>query len=511
MKKTFIIKLTLLIFAVILLLYFLLPDINIILAAIDKQNYTHIRLFHTNDMHGYVRGNPRNKLMGMAKLKYLIDVNSLKSGNNLVLDCGDTLFGTNETDLNDGKPVVEIMNKMHYAGMAIGNHEFDFGEAKTLTLAEMADFPFLSANLYYKGKLLFKPYTIVQVGSIRLGIIALSTEDLLTRTKPEFVQDLFLKEETAALGDCMEQLQAETDFVILLAHELTDNIKHILDLYSNIRLVLAGHEHIALYKPLRYKQAYIASTGSYTRYLGQIDLVFRKKQIVHIGGKLLSTIKKRAEDPQIKAIVDHYYRSVFQALNVKVGETLNQLGDAGAARHKEINLGNAITDAMREYLQTDIAIQNGGGIRVNIPRGDITLYQIHEVFPFINYVIEVEMTGRQIKEALEHGIKTYPSVWNGGFLQVSGLQYTFDAARPSGRRLVSVTVQGKAIEDDRTYSVATNDFLYQGGDGYNVFKNVKNVYNSGLLIEDIFKEYVQKHQQLNTEVEGRIVILNEKK
>jgi 5'-nucleotidase/UDP-sugar diphosphatase len=509
-NKKFIIKLSILIITIAAILIFILPDYRIILSELDTKEYTHIRIFHTNDLHGSIRENLVNKIMGMARVEYLVKQNLLSNGNNILLDAGDTIWGSNETDLNNGKPMVEIMNLMGYKAMTVGNHEFDFGQEKTEGALESAEFPVISATIFKNNKRLFPPFTIIETGGIKLGIIGYSTTDTINRTKPEYVADLKIDVSKENIESVIKELKPQCDFIIFLAHIHKEVLKKLVDDIDDIGLAIIGHEHITFPGLDKYNKTYVTSAGCYSLNLGIVDMVFKKKTAVYMHGCMLNTLGKRAKEEKINTIVENYYQKIIKRLDIKIGETSGDLTDPVKARIQETNFGNVITDAMREYMKTDIALQNGGGIRVTIPKGDITLYNIHEAFPFINYVIQVEMTGKQIKEALEHGVEIYPSGWNGGFLQVSGIEYAFNGAAPAGKRLMFAKTGGKDIEDQKTYSIATNDYLYQGGDGYDVIKNSRFVYNSGLLIEDIFKEYILKHKIIDPGLEGRIIIKNPK-
>jgi 2',3'-cyclic-nucleotide 2'-phosphodiesterase (5'-nucleotidase family) len=152
---------------------------------------------------------------------------------------------------------------------------------------------------------------------------------------------------------------------------------------------------------------------------------------------------------------------------------------------------------------------NGGGIRESIPEGDINLYKIGKVLPFSNSLVTVEMKGEKIYSALERGLRAYYSGMNGGFLQVSGISYVIDGSKPAGERLVSVTYQGKPLEKNSCFKVATNDYLYNGGDEYDEFKDSKLLAAGGLL-KDILSDYIKSKKEVSPAEEGRIKVINEK-
>ena len=160
------------------------------------------------------------------------------------------------------------------------------------------------------------------------------------------------------------------------------------------------------------------------------------------------------------------------------------------------NLANLVTDAMRGASGADIVITNGGGIRASIPAGDITMGSIYTVLPFDNSLVVIELSGKDLLAALEHGIGNYPSQ-AGSFAQVSGLTFTFDPSKPAGSRILEVLVAGEPLEADRLYAVATNDFMAAGGDGYVWFAEANILFDSGEMLRDVaripFRARVSRH------------------
>lgn len=195
-------------------------------------------------------------------------------------------------------------------------------------------------------------------------------------------------------------------------------------------------------------------------------------------------------------------------------------GERSNVRTKETNLGNLITDGMLATAKsinpnTVIAVQNGGGIRASIEAGDITLGKILTTMPFGNTLGIMNLTGAEIIAALEHSVSQAPNE-NGGFLQVSGLKFTYDSSKPAGERVVTVEVSDgnggyAAIDETASYFVATNTFTAKGGDGYDVFKAAYEdgrVSEPGFVDYEMFRDYLQTLTEVNPTVEGRIVDVN---
>lgn len=198
------------------------------------------------------------------------------------------------------------------------------------------------------------------------------------------------------------------------------------------------------------------------------------------------------------------------ALETVMGETEVFLDAAREnIRSKETNLGNLIADTFIFATGAQIAITNGGGIRETVEPGPITLEDLLSVLPFENEVVTVELTGEEVVAVLEHAVAQYPALW-GGFPQVSGISFTFDAEKPVGERVVEVLFgdeEPEPIDYEAVYLVATNSFLAAGGDGFTMLEK-EPLGNFGTML-DVLIDYLQEHETVAPQVEGRITILNE--
>ena len=200
---------------------------------------------------------------------------------------------------------------------------------------------------------------------------------------------------------------------------------------------------------------------------------------------------------------------VFQvhALDTVIGEAgLFLNGERQHVRSQETNLGNLVTDVIREYTGADVAIYNGGGIRDSASMGEITLENAMEILAFENNVVTLEMTGSAIIETLERGVSSYPET-SGAFLQVSGLRFYFNPHRSPGDRVERVYVGGSELDPYGTYTLATNDFLAAGGDDYPTLEAATQIDQHEMIDTRMFIEYIQNNSPLFPTVEGRIVVI----
>jgi 2',3'-cyclic-nucleotide 2'-phosphodiesterase (5'-nucleotidase family) len=175
-------------------------------------------------------------------------------------------------------------------------------------------------------------------------------------------------------------------------------------------------------------------------------------------------------------------------------------------RSRETNLGSLVADVMREAAGAEVALVNGGTIRAGIPAGTVTVGAIYNVLPFDNWLVSFALTGRELHAALETGVSRVEA-GDGGFPQVSGMRYVYDPRQPPGRRVVSVEVGGAPLDGDRTYVLATHDFLAAGGNGYTAFAGHEPVYNdSGRWLRDVLAEWWRRRGSIAPGVDGRIAV-----
>lgn len=256
----------------------------------------------------------------------------------------------------------------------------------------------------------------------------------------------------------------------------------------------------------------VVQAGENGQYLGRLSLTFDPAgHVVGWEGELIPT-KDFAAHPLVDQKLA-VFREPIEALKVKVvGETKVALeGERALVRSQETNLGNLIADALLWKAQiagAQVAIQNGGGIRASLPAGPVTFGDCMQILPFGNYLVVLELTGEQIWQALENGVSQVEKT-AGRFPHVAGLRFAWDPTQLPGSRVVSVEVflngSWQPLDRTATYRLATNNFLAQGGDGYEMFPLAKNVWNLGFVDYEILAEYIAAHSPVAPQVEGRIV------
>ncbi|MBQ6441332.1 MAG: 5'-nucleotidase C-terminal domain-containing protein [Lachnospiraceae bacterium] len=474
-------------------------------------------IIHSNDVHGAIDGYAMMTAMKEAFEELGAEV--------IMADAGDFSQGGPYVNTTEGADAITMMNAAGYDVATIGNHEFDFGEEVLSNNLKKAKFQLICANLTKDGKeLLPASWTYKTKGGKTIGFFGLDTAESQTKANPKKTVGLtFLggKEMDERAQEVVDQLKEDgADLVIGLVHLGVDDTSadagnRSIDLYKNtkgIDFLVDGHSHTVMTGTPDGEP--IQSTGSKFSYIGVLEVDQDGKLADHY---LIST-EGLAQDEKVEKVAKGIEEVIDKEYGVKIAESEVELpGGGDIGRDQETALGDLTTDAMHWYilqdpsiLETDeanvIALENGGGMRDTLPKGDITKKDLNTVFPFGNSVAVVYVTGEELLEALEASTYGTPDPL-GGYPQTCGIKFTVDTTkeydpgdlypkstynRPKSINRVSVeSVNGKALDEKATYAVITNDFVAAGGDTYAVF-GAKDSFDTGFLLDDVITEYIEK-------------------
>lgn len=501
-----------------------------------------LKVMHTNDTHAHVEAAPKRASI----IKRLRQENP----NNLLLDAGDVFSGTLYFNTYEGAVDLELMNYMDYDAMTFGNHEFDLGSSENghLALSEFvkgATFPIVSANADFSQDELFKDLqvggyaedyedakiydgVVKDINGEKVGIFGLTTEETKAISSPGSVTfSNYIKEANESVK-AFEELGINK--IVAVTHigfddsAEYDNDKLLAEAVDGIDIIVGGHTHKTLEKPVKVEKegnpTIIVQANEYSKFLGELNVTFDSNGVIQsYDGQLHDVHAEEVEDTGAAEILAKYKSEIDELKNQSIDvETEVELdGSRGlwGVRAGETNLGNIITDGMLAKAQTinpnvSIALQNGGGIRAGIDKGDITVGEVLTVMPFGNALAIMQLTGAEIVEALEHSVRQFPAE-NGGFLHVSGIAFSFDGKAEARNRVQEVLVETdggyEAIDLEATYHVATNTFTAKGGDGYEMFANAYEegrVSEPGNIDYEMFIDYASQWNAIRPEVEGRI-------
>ncbi|MBI4618353.1 MAG: 5'-nucleotidase C-terminal domain-containing protein, partial [Planctomycetes bacterium] len=461
-----------------------------------------ITILHTNDLHAHVEPVvvKSKSYGGYARHVTLVSRFRESDPNVLILSGGDTFQGTLYFHVYQGLADLFFLHQMGYDGMAVGNHEFDRGPAALGVFAANARFPVLAANLDVSREPslagLVRPHAVVEVGGTRVGLVGAVTPELPRVSSPG--ESVKMKDVAESIAASIATLDADgVSIVILLSHLGYHAEQDLASKVAGIDLVVGGHSHTFLgdtgdanlpagegpYPTVVERpggdRTLLVSAGEWGIELGRIQVIFDDSGRVARWQEARPIVVGESvpEDPLARSAVLALSAPIEAMRKVVICEIEAGLdADREAVRRRECPLGNAVADAMLDAAartEAQIAIVNGGGIRDSLKAGPVTYEDLVRVQPFTNTLVVLELTGAELRTALEHGVSGWDDA-TGGFLHVSrGTAYEFDLARPPGERIVSVTLGGKPIDPAAIYRVAMTSFLAAGGDGFDVLAGAK--------------------------------------
>jgi len=466
-----------------------------------------LTIIHMNDTHGRTQAEPF--ISQLAK-----DIRA-DGGNVLILDAGDRLHGQTATNLTEGEAMVQVMNAVGYDAMVTGNHEYNFGIDRLRQLSGMADFPLLAANVRYNDEYIFERYMIFAMESLTVGVFGLVTPETPTSSDPRNMDGLVFENPVDIATELVGLLEERNcDIIIAITHLGDDNStaennrSDALADVDGIDVVIDGHSHSIHEGGKVVGDTLIAQAGSFAQFIGIVEITIENEIITKTA--LLIEVPEADEetellaDAAVIAIIAEGEEKVESITSVVVGETPVTLdGERESVRTVETNLANLVTDSMIYATGADISFIGGGSIRTSIAAGDITMGDVLNVLPFSNLIVTLEMTGSDVLEILEHGVSEYPEP-SGLFIQVAGVHFEFDPDAPIGQRVQTVKMaDGTAFYINKTYTVATVEFIAAGGDGYSMMKR-----GTGLVFyegdEEAFVSYLETNPVITAEPEGRV-------
>ncbi|UCH27676.1 MAG: 5'-nucleotidase C-terminal domain-containing protein [Trueperaceae bacterium] len=460
---------------------------------------------------------------GLAQVAALVDqVREETGGNVVVVSSGDILVGTVMSSAFRGVVDIEAMNLIGFDALTLGNHEFDFGIAHMDMLEDLANFPFVSTNLVGVGHLGVVSAVIKQVGDVDVAIFGITNPSLYEVTSAE-TRRLTVVDTMEIAQEAVDVVRDQVDVVIFVTHQDTSEDFALLQGVEGVDLVVGGHTEgfdgmylaSGSFDPslpagvpeVRNPRGVFVKPAGATEEVSRVDLEIENGKVVMARAQNIA-VQGFEPDPEVSELLASFEAQLSERLGVVIGTAAVTLdGERGDVRTRETNLGNLITDGLlSSFPEADIAFANGGGIRKTIEAGDITLGDVIEVHPFGNTIVTFDLTGVQVLEALENAVSQVEDV-SGRFLQVSGLNYTWNSGRPAGERVMSVEVAGAPLDLGASYTIVTNNFIAAGGDGYEVFTQGQNYYDSQQLDADTLGAYIRGLGTVAPAMEGRIVDL----
>ena len=452
---------------------------------------------------------------GFPRLASVLNAERAANPNTLFVHAGDLISPSLFSGFDQGEHMIVFMNMLNTDVFTPGNHEYDFGPDVAMKRMGESQFPWVAANIAkadgspvegMEGTL------IKEVGGVKVGFIGLAEETTAELSSPGDLK--FAPAIETAQAKAAELKEAGAEFVVAVNHNERRIGQQLVD-DGIVDLVLNGHNHDLW---LFYNGRSAAVESSYdSQYVTSVDVTFDieekdgKRDIDWSPQFRIVDTATVEPDAAVAAKVAEYQTELDKELDVELGTTAIELDSRRASvRSQETAFGSLVADAMKNAVGADIAITNGGGIRgdTQYPAGTkLTRKNILTELPFGNKTVMLEVTGAQVKQALESGVSQIED-GAGRFPQVAGLTFTVDKAKPAGERVSDVMANGAPLDEAATYKVATNDYMGNGGDGYSVFKGAKmlvNVESSKLMANDVMA-YIRSMGEVTGTGDPRITL-----
>jgi 5'-nucleotidase / UDP-sugar diphosphatase len=473
-----------------------------------------LKIVHFNDLDRMEEDEGKG---GVARFAAVVEEVRAANPHVLVTNGGDSISPSLLSSFDHGAHMIDLFNKIGIDAMVLGNHEFDFGPEVAAERIAEAQFPILSNNaLKADGSLLdgVTESLIVNVGDYRVGLFGLTAASTALRSSPG---DVTFADPVATAGSMAAELrEIGADLVVALAHTDRGEDDELIRT-APVDLVLSGDDH-DLRVAYDGRMALVES-GSQAEFVSVItvtmDTVEGRNGPSFVWEPAFELINTASVEPdaRLAEAVQGYADKLSAELDVEIGTTEMPLDTRRTTvRAEESAFANLIVDAMRKAVGADVALTNGGGIRADrtYEAGTtLTRRDVQSELPFGNKTILIEISGADLREALENGVS---EVENGGgrFPHVSGLSFSYDASKPAGERVVEVVVNGAPLDDAATLKLATNDFLGRGGDGYAVFVDQPRIIdaNAASLMAAQVIDHIAAAGTIAPALEGRITRLD---
>ncbi|WP_425049486.1 bifunctional metallophosphatase/5'-nucleotidase [Psychromarinibacter sp. S121] len=494
-----------------------------------------ITILHTNDFHA--RFEPISKydstcgaedndagecFGGSARLVTAVEEAKERAGNYLLVDGGDQFQGTLFYTYYKGAAAAEMMNKMGYDGMTVGNHEFDDGPEVLKGFTEAVEFPILMSNADISGEPILtdaiQKSVIIEKDGEKIGMIGLTPLDTPELASPG--KNIIFTPPADAVAAEVEKMKAEgVNKIVVLSHSGLNVDIAVAEANPDVDIIVGGHDNSLLSNtiegakgpyPVMVGNTAIVQAYAYGKFLGELNVTFDDDgNIVEAVGEPILLDASVTEDELTKGRISELAAPLDEIRNKVVAETSEAIdGSRDNCRAMECQMGNLVADAMLDRVKDqgiDVAIGNGGGLRASIDAGEVTMGEVLTVLPFQNTLSTFQVTGEVLLAALENGVSQIED-GGGRFPQVAGMTFTVDPSAEVGSRVSDVMIGGEPLDPAKTYGVVSNNFVRNGGDGYSMFVDADNAYDFGPDLADVTAEYLIENAPYTPYTDGRITM-----
>lgn len=465
--------------------------------------------FHSQNMPFQVRSRNRATntdttflVGGSATLASYLKKYSRGDSVTITLNAGDDFQGTPISTITKGASQITLLNLLKPTAFALGNHDFDYGRTSLTELLKTADFNVISANLIdtKTHKPFVKKYILTKSGGAIIAVIGLMTTELPTLSLPKNIAGLEVNDLAQTVNSLVPELKQQgADIIVALTHQGVMEDSLLAVQCPDLDVIVGGHSHTPLFKPKYLNGILIAQAGSRGRWLGRIDLKIdtQRDTVLSSSSELIECrTADITPDPVVAQTVDQLENLADKELNEVVAELTTDWKKSGSG---ESNIGNWISDAMRDYAKTDIAFQNSGGIRKEVLAGKLTVRDFWEISPFGNTLVTFTVPGSTLRSMIAHQVTV-----NDDFCQVSGMTIVY-SMKNGEKVLHNIKVGKKLIDDKRNYSIVTNNYVAaQAKKYFGIDLPESSVTPLNVIDRDILIEAARAQRKITSVVDHRI-------
>lgn len=508
-------------FGCVLLSAIMLSGISVCAVSAEEKS-TEIHIVHTNDIHGYYKSTSGGQI-GFDAVKTIAD----KENADLILDAGDTFHGQSFATVEEGKSIAELMDAVGYDAMTPGNHDWSYSADRLRELDRESSFTILASNVadtngnrYFDNNFYIKNVTADDGTKVRVGVFGVIDEDFYTSTSAKNVENVRFENSAETATAYANFLRDDENCDIILALTHNANPEKFISETSGIDAVIAGHQHILIDKYCTDsdgKSVKLVEANCFFKNVGVLTLTYsNEKGVTDAVEKTYSSADTQGmSDEKIASDISAIEKREQSVLSEVIGESSREYAYSWEElRTSEQEIGRIVTTAYLDFTGADVAMENAGGIRSGIPKGNVTYSDLISISPYGNVLVEKELTGQQIidilefsvdlmkknnavydlqKQAIKDGEDPYQYSWpdnSGSVMQFSGLSAVYDYSKPYGSRVSDVKIGGKAIDTLKTYRVVSNNYAFDSSD-YGDVASLTTV-KEYTTCEQILRNYIGK-------------------
>ncbi len=506
----------------------------------------HLVIISTTDMHGrifpidYYTNKYDN--VGIAKVATLVKEARKNDPDLLLLDSGDTIQGTpleyfhNKRNNTPPDPMMLSMNALHYDAMAVGNHEYNFGLTVLEKARSEARFPWLSANTYDKGaaRTHYKPYIVKEVGRVRIGVLGLTTPGIPNWENVPNYAGLEFHETVGEARKWVAVLRhtEKVDLVVIAMHMgVEEDLRTgqinpsqvpnenaamaIARRVPGVDIILMGHTHREV-SSLVVNGVLLTQANRWASHVARVDVYFEQVggrwRVIARSARTIPVTEKTALDPEIAKLGEPYDKETQDWLSRSIGESAEEL-TARDCRFRDTAIIDLIQRVQLEAGNADVSMAACFNPEARIPKGKVTVRNIAGLYEYENTLVTLELTGQQLKEALEHSAQYFREYEQGkslaelidqrvpgyNFDMAAGVTYDIDLTKPLGQRIQNLKFKGQPLAPTQKLRVVTNNYRVNGGGNYTMYKDAPVVYRSSEEVRELIIDWVEKHKTIPTQ------------